>query len=252
MQPEQLLLRHREVDIERVERSQRRQCIAGVDILPEIDPADADLAGERSADDALRDLGVELIDRGLGLDQLFLALLDHLLADEAGRRQPLRALVLQLREAAARQQPVAFRPLRRIVELHQRRALGNRLAGLEIDRNHATGDFRRQCHLADRLQRPDRFDRLRQDFRPHHHGRHRRRRMGIGDIRCRQPRCPPRIDGGEQAQQRDDGDRHRPKTAEGRAVMQGNGGRHVGSGTRLRGGRKACTCKPTRCIQPQV
>ncbi len=64
------LLRHEEIDIDRIERLQRHDRRAGAEILPKIDGANAEMAGKRSAQDLLVDDGLLLRHLRLGILQI--------------------------------------------------------------------------------------------------------------------------------------------------------------------------------------
>ena len=68
--PRSVLLRHAEVDVDRIERLQANQRISGREVLPEIHLPDAEQAGERRADRLPVDCRANLADTRVGLARL--------------------------------------------------------------------------------------------------------------------------------------------------------------------------------------
>ena len=130
--------------------------------MAEIDPAQAEPAGEWRRDAALGDAGVDLLHRGLGLCHLGNTLVQYLARFGAARLELARTVELQPRELGPGRGRRPVGAFGRVVELDQRRAGRDIGAGLEADRDDAAGNLRCQRHFADRHQRADRLDRLRQ------------------------------------------------------------------------------------------
>ena len=87
----ELLLRHGEVDVDRVGGLERDDRRAAGQVLPEVDLADPEHARERRADQLALDRGADLADARLGLlvlgaQPVELGLGDDALLDEAPRR----------------------------------------------------------------------------------------------------------------------------------------------------------------------
>ena len=150
-----LLLRQGEVHIEVVEVRERHHCAAGVDVLADLNLADAEHAVPGSADQLLRDDGLGLGAAGAHLVELRLILVDGRLRRVLPGQELARACQVELRELrlGAVVREVALVGL--IIELHQRIACLHRGTRLEQDLGNEPADLAGDGDLMHRLQRAD-------------------------------------------------------------------------------------------------
>ena len=150
-----LLRRQCEIDVEHRQIGQGHDRRAGIEILPEIDLADAEPAGKRGADQLLRDDGLSFLDFGIGLVELALVLVDGLLRRELALDQLLGARQRDYREFRLRLVIGEVAAIRRVVQLDQRVAGLHRLSRLEEDLGDEPGHLGIDRDLVDRGQRAD-------------------------------------------------------------------------------------------------
>ncbi len=172
----QRLLRHREVRVQHVEIRERRDRVARVQVLPEVHAAQADHAGERRANQLLRNDRLGLADIGARGVEFIAACVECRLRLGAVRHELLGACELPARIVGLRLQPGELRLLGRIVKLHECLPGTHARARDELDADDAPRDFRRDGHLTDRFERADRVERRRRRLRVHDDGFDRQRR----------------------------------------------------------------------------
>ncbi len=107
----QVLLRQVEFHVELLEIGKSRDGVAGVEILPEVDAADAELAAERRADVVLLDTRIELPHGGLRLFELGFVLVECLTRLDMAWGQLARSIQLDGGEAGLRLRGSAVRDL---------------------------------------------------------------------------------------------------------------------------------------------
>lgn len=176
----QILLRHGEIGVEPVERGQRGDFIAGVQVLAQIDPPHTDLPGKGGDNALLRDPRIVLPHRGDGLIVFRPPLIEHFTRFRASGRQFARPGQLQPGEFRLGRRGGAVRAFGPIEQLHERRPGPDMRPRLEPDRGNTARHFGRQHHFLNRAQGTDRFERIRHIARLHKCRSHdRRRRRGL-------------------------------------------------------------------------
>ena len=165
-EPADLLLRHREVHVQRVERLQRHDGRAAGEVLAEVHLPDAENSREGSPDHLPLDRGPDLADARLGLLVLGAHPVELGLRDDALRDEAPHALQVHGRQLALGLGRGKLRPLLSRVEADEDLALTDRLARLEQDRLDDTGQVRAHGHAADGLDRADGLERSRPRLEP--------------------------------------------------------------------------------------
>src|SRR6266545_4690130 len=162
----QLLLRHGEVHVDRVERLERHDRIAGLQVLAEVDLADAENPGKRRPDRLAPDRGLRLPrlrDRLLVLGR---GLVVFRLRGDAFLTQTFYPLEVDGREAALRLGVGELRLFLTGVEPHEHVAGSHFLAGVELDPRNEPGQVGGDGHAVHGLDRPDGGDRRRPPLLP--------------------------------------------------------------------------------------
>ncbi len=152
------LLRHVEIDQDRIERLQRDDGRAGGQVLADVDLANAQPPGERRPDDLLLDQRLLRRHLGAGRFQRRHIGIDIRLADGLRRELFLVALVVLLGEFGGRLQLLQFGVV--IVRLEPQQHLARRhlVAGIEGDFIDDAGRLRGEIGAAHGAQRADRLD----------------------------------------------------------------------------------------------
>ena len=155
------LLRHAEVDVDRIERLQRHQRVAAGRVLTEVDVTDAEHAGERRADRLAVDGGADFADARVRLPLFGRRAIELRLRDDPLVQQPFHPLEVDARELALRLGRRQLRLLLARIEQRQHLAFANRLAGLERDPIDGARQIGGDGHALHRRHRADRAQRRR-------------------------------------------------------------------------------------------
>ena len=151
-------MRREEVHVHGVERLERHQFRPGVDVLPDVHRADPQPSGEGRAHQLLGDECPLLGDLGFGAFQCRGVGVDHGLAHRLDRELLLVAIIVRFGELDRRHERLQLRHVRVVVELNQRRAFRDLLAGLEVDCGNEPRQLGREVGTAHRAQRPHRLE----------------------------------------------------------------------------------------------
>src|ERR1019366_8211346 len=146
LEPRQLLLRERKLGIDWRQRLKRDDRFAGVQVLPEVDEADAQAPSERRADGLLLNRSTDVVSVALvllegGLGGFQFGLRNHVLGAEAAFAGDVEAAQLFLR--------LKRMQLGRLgggVQSHQQSAIGHHRAGFKGDLAGDAGDVRGDGH----------------------------------------------------------------------------------------------------------
>ena len=167
-----VLLRHTEVHVDRIQRLQRNERIAGGQVLPEVDLADAEKSGKRGADRLPLDRGVDLADLSVRLFLFGYGPVELRLRNDAVAQQALHPVVVERGQIALRFDRGQLRALLPGVELRQDVTLPDRPTGFERDAMDGARQVRTHRHSLHRRHRPDSAQRRRPLLLLRHDRRH--------------------------------------------------------------------------------
>ena len=174
-----------------MQRLQRHERIAGGEVLPEVDLANAEKSGKRRADRLPLDGGLDLPDLGVRLLLLGDGPVEFRLGDHAVAQQALHPVVVERApdRAALRWRPAARAPA--ACRARPARRPRGPTAGFERDSIDGAGQVRAHRHALHRGHRPDRAQRRRPLLLLRDDRRHRLRRRlksgALGDGRLNLP-----------------------------------------------------------------
>ena len=152
------MLRHEEIEKDRIERLQRHDDGPGAEILAEVDGADAEMAGKRRAQEFLVEDRLLLGDLRLGVFQIGRVGVQGGLADRLDLELLEVALIGDLVQLRRRLQRFELGGVVVGAQLQQQRALFDIVSGIERDRIDDAGDFQRQVGPLHGAQTADRLD----------------------------------------------------------------------------------------------
>ena len=171
-----ILLRHAEVHVYRMQRLQRHHSVAGREVLTEVDQTNAEDAVEWGADRLSLDRRVDFAEPRVGLFLIRCGAVEFRLRDHPVGQQPFQPVVIETRKLPLRLDCGQLRPLLARVQLREDVSLAHGPARLE---RHA-GDGARQIgadrHALDRGNGSDRAQRRRPFFLLRDEGGHSLRR----------------------------------------------------------------------------
>ena len=151
-------MRREEIHVYRVERLERYQLCPCIDVLPDVYRADTQPPGEGRAHQLLGDQRPLLGNLRLRAFQSGGVGVDHGLAHRLDRQLLLVAIIDRLGELDGSHERLQLRHVGFVVQLDQRRAFGDLLAGLEVDCGNEPRQLGREVGTAHRAKRSDRLE----------------------------------------------------------------------------------------------